>query len=293
MTSTFPQASYQYIGTPSEFARSQLFHGLIGGYDAPHGAFSYFRDYYPAYEILFVTKGKGSFKHANQWIDIVEGDCLIHDMRVPHAYKTEAKDPFEMYYLVFDGIDMEHYWPRLFGEGAYSMIQSMPAPHNELTRLLEQMITLMKDEDAPQELPISALFYQFLLEFYHVKQRDIGGGHATSGYGGAEPESLQRAKSYMDSNYLTVEDVAHLAGIAGLSLYHFIRQFKKQYGVTPKEYVQLKKVHHAKRLLISTSLSINEIGIQSGFASYNAFLQAFLKIQHDSPRDFRRNLRRS
>ncbi|AZN39838.1 AraC family transcriptional regulator [Paenibacillus albus] len=289
---TSPLASYQYIGTPSEFARSQLFHGLIGGYDAPHGAFAYYRDYYPAYEILFVTKGKGTFKHANQWIDIVEGDCLIHDMRVPHAYKTEENNPFEMYYLVFDGIDMEHYWPRLFGEGAYSMLQSSPASLSELNVLLEQIITLMKDEDAPQELPISALLYQFLLEFYRIR-RDLSGSHANSGYGGAEPESLQRAKAYIDASYLTFEDVSHLAGIAGLSLYHFIRQFKKQYGVTPKEYVLMKKVHHAKRLLISTSHSINEISIQSGFASYNAFLHAFLKVQHESPRDFRRNLRRS
>lgn len=292
MSPTLPQASFQYLGTPSEFARSQLFHGLIGGYDAPNGAFSYFRDYYPAYEILFVTKGKGSFKHANQWIDIVEGDCLIHDMRVPQAYKTEAKDPFEMYYLVFDGIDMEHYWPRLFGEGTYAMIPSLPSPHNELSHLLEQIIALMKDEDTPLELPISALLYRFLLEFHHIKRRDLGGGHSTTGYAGTENESLKRAKSYMDANYITSKDVSQLAGIAGLSLYHFIRQFKKQYGVTPKEYVLLKKVHHAKRLLISTSLSINEISIQSGFASYNGFLHAFLRVQQESPRDFRRNLRR-
>ncbi|MBP3962687.1 helix-turn-helix domain-containing protein [Paenibacillus lignilyticus] len=280
--------SFEIVGTPSEFARSHLFFGLIGGYDAPRKDFLYTRDYYPAYEILFITKGKGAFKHANQWIEIVEGDCVVHDMRMPHAYKTEAKDAFEMYYLVFDSIDMEHFWPKLFGEPSYSIVQNLPAV-NEIRSLLEQIAELMSEQHPAYEMPLSAHIYQLLMEIFR-KQRDLGGSWLTSQ--GTEPEPLQRARAYMDANYLEVEEVSQLAQIANLSLYHFIRQFKKQYGVTPKEYVLLKKVHHAKRLLISTSLSIGEVSMQSGFASYNAFLHAFLKVQHDSPRDFRRSLRR-
>ncbi|RAP75102.1 helix-turn-helix domain-containing protein [Paenibacillus montanisoli] len=280
--------SFEHVGTPSEFARGHLFYGLIGGYDAPRAAFQYVRDYYPAYEVLFVTKGKGTFKHGSQWMEIVEGDCVIHDMRFPQAYKTEAKDPFEMYYLVFDGIDMEHFWPKLFGEQRYCIVQNLPQA-SEVNRQLERIMDLMKEQHPAFEMPLSAHIYQLLMEIFR-KRQDLGGSWLTGQ--GAEPEPLQRARAFMDANYLVAPDVGQLAQIANLSLYHFIRQFKKQYGVTPKEYVLLKKVHHAKRLLISTSLSIGEISEQSGFASYNAFLHAFLKVQHDSPSDFRRSLRR-
>ncbi|MBO7746442.1 helix-turn-helix transcriptional regulator [Paenibacillus sp. MWE-103] len=279
--------TFQHVNTPGEFARSRLLYGLIGGCDAPKGAFLYTRDYYPAYEIMLVTKGQGAFKHANRWIDVVEGDCVLHDMRLPHAYRTEDQDPFEMDYLVFDGADMEHYWPKLFGGASCVVLQALPRA-NPAQRLLAELIGAMAD-DAASELAQSVRLYELLLEVCRLKQEL--GASPQAGHG-AEPEALKRAKAHIDAHYLDVEDVAELASVAALSLYHFIRQFKKQYGVTPKEYVLLKRVRHAKRLLANTSLSVGETGQRSGFASYNAFLHAFLRIEKASPRDFRKSLRR-
>jgi transcriptional regulator GlxA family with amidase domain len=45
---------------------------------------------------------------------------------------------------------------------------------------------------------------------------------------------LQRAEQLLLTTFLSVKEVTHLSGMNDVS--HFVRAFKKQYGVTPREF---------------------------------------------------------
>ncbi|MFD2615651.1 helix-turn-helix transcriptional regulator [Paenibacillus gansuensis] len=273
--------SYERVFTPGDFARAHLFFPLLGGYDEADPLFSFERGHYPAYELLLIERGRGSIKHGGVWIPLTEGDCLLHDMRVPHAYRADASDPFAMYYIVMDGLDIEPLWRR-FTSATHVVFASADGPVGMKDTLLQALRLLREDGmTADAEIPLSALLYRLL-----VQALSHSGGYGDSP--ARKPEVLEKARAFLDTEYLTVRQIREAADRANMSLYHFIRQFRRHYGTTPKEYVLHKRIHHAKRLLLRTESPIADIAEASGFPSYNAFLHSFLRTERQSPGEYRK-----
>jgi AraC family transcriptional regulator len=85
------------------------------------------------------------------------------------------------------------------------------------------------------------------------------------------------------------EDLAleRLARLAGLSPFHFLRQFRELTGETPKQYVlRLRMERAALRLLLLRS-SVLDAALDCGFRSHETFTRAFRRRFGTSPRDYR------
>lgn len=83
---------------------------------------------------------------------------------------------------------------------------------------------------------------------------------------GLSKRKLGRVTDYIADNLHADLTLAELAGAAGLSPYHFARQFKQAVGLTPHQYVVLQRVERARELLASTNLPIGDIAATVGFA---------------------------
>jgi AraC-like DNA-binding protein len=70
-----------------------------------------------------------------------------------------------------------------------------------------------------------------------------------------------------------------------MSLYHFIREFKRAHGVTPQRYVLIKKLNTAKKLLLQ-DIPIKDIAYLTGFCDPSHFVNSFKKIYGLSPGAF-------
>jgi AraC family transcriptional regulator len=76
--------------------------------------------------------------------------------------------------------------------------------------------------------------------------------------------------------------------VARLSAYHFARQFKATTGLPPHQYVILRRVERAKRLLREgTDSSLAEIAAQAGFYDQSQFSHHFKRLVGVTPRQFR------
>ena len=64
--------------------------------------------------------------------------------------------------------------------------------------------------------------------------------------------------------------------------------FKDISGVTFKEYLILYRITEAKKLLITTDLSISEIAEQVGYINVNNFVKIFRDREHTTPLQYRR-----
>lgn len=64
-------------------------------------------------------------------------------------------------------------------------------------------------------------------------------------------------------------------------------QFKKENGVTLTDYLNGKRLEHAKRLLTRTQLTISEIAQESGFDDINYFSRLFKRSHGMTPREYR------
>lgn len=82
-------------------------------------------------------------------------------------------------------------------------------------------------------------------------------------------------------------DLEHLAGLAGLSTFHFSRAFKKASGVAPSRYFQRLRIEQAKRMLSDDNQSIIDIAMAVGFRSPSHFSQVFREVTGVSPSGYR------
>ncbi len=87
---------------------------------------------------------------------------------------------------------------------------------------------------------------------------------------------------------LHAPSVAKLAMKLGVSDRHVRRIFEAQFGVSPLQYLQTRRLHTAKQLLADTQLPITQIALMSGFASVRRFNAAFAAHYRLSPTQLRR-----
>ena len=71
---------------------------------------------------------------------------------------------------------------------------------------------------------------------------------------------------------------------------HFIREFKKQLGMSPMKYVKNVQTNIAKEYLSDRSVSIKEIAESMGFETPNYFCSFFKRQMGVTPTEYRRNL---
>lgn len=92
---------------------------------------------------------------------------------------------------------------------------------------------------------------------------------------------------YLKKNLLTNISVSELAKLSHISESCFRRQFKKQFDMTPSEYLTLQKINKAKKLLQNNMYSLYEISQISGYEDLSYFSKVFKKKTGISPGKYR------
>ncbi len=105
--------------------------------------------------------------------------------------------------------------------------------------------------------------------------------------GGLPPGAMRRVREYVDTHLGHSIDLAELAAIAGLSVFHFARQFKQSVGVAPHHYLVQRRVERAQEMLARTNLSLSEIALAAGFSDQSHLARHFRQMLGTTPREFR------
>ena len=111
---------------------------------------------------------------------------------------------------------------------------------------------------------------------------------------GAEPGLGPRRRRHLEE-YVTIHLHDHitlerLAGVAGLSPYHFARKFKSEFGEPPHSYVIARRVSAACQLLRATHLPLKAIASDCGFADQSHFSRLFQRRMGVTPGEYRRQV---
>jgi len=98
---------------------------------------------------------------------------------------------------------------------------------------------------------------------------------------------LCRARDVLrEDTAITVRDVARDAGI---SPFHFIRQFEAMFGATPHQFRTQARLERARELLLAGQ-SVTEVCFAIGFSSLGGFSDLFSRTVGTAPSAYRRRL---
>lgn len=93
---------------------------------------------------------------------------------------------------------------------------------------------------------------------------------------------------YVEANYRDADlSQECLADHFAISTYTLSRMFRNKIGIGFVEYINAKRVEYAKEQLLTTSVTVHEIAIKSGFSSDNNFFKVFKAYTGVSPSAFR------
>lgn len=101
------------------------------------------------------------------------------------------------------------------------------------------------------------------------------------------PAMMDRLDRYLDSNLERKIATEDMASLTGLSMFYFSRKFKLTTGLSPYEYVLVRRVQRARSLLLSSDHSIAEIALETGFSSQSHFTTVFKQVLGQTPGKFR------
>jgi AraC family transcriptional regulator len=81
--------------------------------------------------------------------------------------------------------------------------------------------------------------------------------------------------------------VADMAGVVGLSQFHFCREFRRVMGISPYAYIKRRRIARAGLLLAGSRLPIAAIGRAVGFKTHAHFTNAFAQVEKKTPTEYR------
>jgi AraC family transcriptional regulator len=105
----------------------------------------------------------------------------------------------------------------------------------------------------------------------------------------AAADPLERARLHIDARLFEPLTLADLADAAGLSAYHFTRQFGARFGDSPMAYVRARRLAAAAdRLCGEGSPALIDLAFDCGFDSQEGFTRAFKRVFGLPPGRYRR-----
>ena len=104
---------------------------------------------------------------------------------------------------------------------------------------------------------------------------------------GNEDERVRKVKEFVANNYMHNIRLQELANLVCMSAESFSRFFHHRTGRTPNRYIIDYRLGIAARLLLTTKLSVSEIGFSCGFNTLSHFNRLFRESKGCTPSEFR------
>lgn len=87
--------------------------------------------------------------------------------------------------------------------------------------------------------------------------------------------AVERGVDYIEANLCEPLQLSAIAKAACMSRFHFARMFREQTGLSPMEYLRMRRIERARQLLHADGQRIGQIASELGFYDQSHFVRWF------------------
>ncbi|MCI9122216.1 MAG: helix-turn-helix transcriptional regulator [Oscillibacter sp.] len=231
-------------------------------------------------ELFFITGGHGRFRTRREDFSVAIHDIVIVNAAVPHTEVSQMDSPLEYIVLGVERLGT------LAGAEGYTLVHLLEG-WEELMGCLRLMF-----QEAARTLPGYGEVCRNLLEVVLIRlgrQRDAAlSGEAPGPHASRECELVRR---YIDNHFKENLHLNQLAEMAHLNKYYLAHAFRREFGVSPINYLISRRIEESRLLLRETDHTLSLIAQILGFSSLSYFSQCFRRVEGISPLEYRRRNR--
>ncbi|MFH5187177.1 helix-turn-helix domain-containing protein [Paenibacillus sp. TAB 01] len=235
------------------------------------------------HSIWLVIKGKGTFTINGTLYPAEPGKFFAFSPGMVVERQTDPEQPLEYYFLRFHYTETyeekEQWIYRSSTESAFPL-EGMYTVTNtpQLIYLFEQLDTSWKRRGHMTAMRRKILLLEFFLTLIQDFRAQKIAGDTTA--------AIELTQDYMVGHYQEPLTLEGLAQMAGLSVSHYSRLFKKFIGYSPIDYLTHLRVDRAKELLVLYDYRLKSIANSVGYTDEFYFSRIFKKVTGVSPRDY-------
>ncbi|MCR4855609.1 MAG: AraC family transcriptional regulator [Erysipelotrichaceae bacterium] len=231
-----------------------------------------------SYLMICTISGKGKMSYEEKDFLLKRGDVLWIDCHKKHEYRTEA-DYWEHLdlHVVGEGITMYY--------DAYRQNKEMLIHYDDPDVLIHKIELLLDAYTHPS--PTKGIDCAYAVTAILTDLIDHQYGTAIEHDEHSSTKLIRDLISYIHDHFKETISLDDLSKQVSLSKYHLSREFKKQTGFPPNDYLIQLRMEHARNLLVNSSLPIGQIGQLSGFENEAYFSRLFKQKTGNSPSVYR------
>lgn len=231
-----------------------------------------------SYCILYSSNSTGKLHYKNHIYTIRPNSILFIDCNFPHKIELNGvkESDFQVAYLNGSNI---HYLYNLFTENDFFTCDIQAS--SDIPFIFKKLFKCCKQNFKYSELIISNLIASLLTSLLLNKERNLNSSNSA-------PKYILDIKSLLDHNYDHPYSLNELAKQYNINKYKLVRDFTNYISISPINYLIKRRIEIAKKLLKTTTLSINEISYSVGIQNPNHFINLFRKTTNTTPLNYRK-----
>lgn len=223
-------------------------------------------------EILLFLDGEGTVYLENAPLDFSPGDICVIDSGELHRVESGVGGRCTYYCLIVDSEFCEK-------QGlAHEDVRFVKRIRDgKLAEEYNKIAEAFKERD---DYRVPALKGAVLSFMVHLLR-----GYAEEGKQSTvrENEAVRTVIRHIRTHYAEPLEVDALASLAGLSKFHFLREFKRVTGQTVVTYINNLRIERAVRMLDAGNTTVAAVAAACGFASHAYFSKTFYRLRGVHP----------
>lgn len=249
--------------------------------------------YHKEVEIIVMLKGRFGF-YINEKPYLLEaGDVLLIGSNELHKdYPCDFAS-----FLVFQFDIQEHLehsglpYYRFFADSGTPLsrlnyiLREQPEVRARVAECVKEIFRESQSKKDGYEIAISIQIKTIILDLLRADTRKLIPVRENT-----ELLRLRPVLDYIENHLGDKLQVEEACKLANMSYHYFVKYFKKTMGMSFVDYVTLKKIKRAERLLLTKDLSVSQIGEEVGMSNMAHFYKMFRKFKDCSPNEFRKKM---
>ena len=233
-------------------------------------------------ELFFIVGGKGQFLIDDQLYPVDVNTLVMINPNVTHTEVSLNAQPLEYIVLGIDGIELA---TSKTSNGQFSILDHYESM--EISSCLRNILREMEQKNPGYEDVCQAYMEILIIRLMRTTTLAVP----------SEPQAISTnrqcaaVRRYIDLHFKEPLTLEQLAEEGHMNKFYLSHAFKKEYGLSPINYMITRRIDESKYLLAETDLSMSQIAQLLGFSSLSYFSQVFRRTQDISPKEYRQSQR--